>query len=523
MAVFELEANGETYEIDAPDEATAVAAFQKQMGVGQQEGRIPIISDFNDFTNAFRTGATQGMTFGFADEIQAGVEAPFRAIGDAVSGKGFDLGRSFDQGLQNVRGVTADMTAKNEGAALAGDVVGSLVSGGGLASKGYTLMKAAKPTIASMATRGAIEGAGYGAVSGFGRSEGDLGQRGWDAAEGAAWGAGTGGVFGGVGGKLAENATRKAIPTVQQLDAAAGAKYDAARASGVVAPQSGTTAISQTIRKIAVDEGLISPTGRLDTTRPYIAEALRTFEDYSKGTMTVPQMQAVRRKLTDAAKSTEPGERRIAMKMLEEFDNFTNKLAPQLAEGNAIYQQAKKGELIEKTIELAGSRAGQFSGSGYENALRTEFRTLERKIINGEIKGLSDDEIAAITKVARGGPIENVLRYVGKLAPTGVVSFGAGAGVPFMVGNAVGGPAMGAAAAGTTMAAGILGRNAATALTGRNAQLAAELMRGGAKQAVKLTPKQEALIQALIAGGANQAGGIPTARQPLEITVGGGR
>jgi hypothetical protein len=105
------------------------------------------------------------------------------------------------------------------------------------------------------------------------------------------------------------------------------------------------------------------------------------------------------------------------------------------------------------------------------------------------------------------------MRLVGKLAPTGVVSFGAGAGVPFMVGNAMGGPAVGAAAAGATMGAGILGRNAATAMTSRNARIAAELARNGG-QAVQgmLTPQQQAIAQALIAGGGNQMGRVPQSR-----------
>jgi hypothetical protein len=509
MAMFEIEANGETYEVEAPDEAAAMAAIGTISGGGNGGGMqsigIPGVKEFQDFSRAFQTGATQGLTFGFADEMLAGVEAPFRAGYNMIANgvEGFDLGRGFQEGLDSARGNIEGNTALNPGAALAGDVTGAVVTGGTAAKAGLSLLSGAKATIPSLATRGAAEGAIYGGLRGAGDGD-SLESRGQGAKDGALWGGVTGGILGGGAGALAGRAARKAAPSLQQLDVAAGAKYDAARASGVVAPQSGTQGISQTIRKIAVDEGLISPTGRLDTTRPYIAEALKTFEDYSKGTMTVPQMQSVRRKLTDAAKSTEPGERRIAMKMLDEFDAFTDKLAPQLAEGNEIYRQLKKGEMIEQTIELAGSRAGQFSGSGFENALRTEFRALERAIIKGELKGLSQAEIDAITKVARGGPVENILRYVGKLAPTGVVSFGAGAGVPFMVGNAVGGPAAGAAAAGATMGAGFLGRAGATALTNRNAQIASALMRNGGPLNSQMSPGADAIAQALIASGGQQ-------------------
>jgi len=518
--------------------AIALASARKRAMEGKsaapQEGRIPIISDINDFSNSFRTGVTQGMTLGFADELQAGVEAPFRAIGDTFSGKGFDLGRSFNEGLDNVRGVTADMTAKNEGAALAGDVLGSVITGGGLAGKGLTLMKAAKPTVASMATRGAIEGAGYGAVSGFGRSEGDsIEARGRDALTGAMWGAGAGGAIGGVAGKLASNAAAKAVPTVQDLKKQAGDLYTKASERGFMFGQPQVKSVSDDIARLAAEEGL-DP-----TLHPGATAALKRLQQFASPTksatdwngdiisvpntgakMSVDEAKTIRRILAAAGKDyTNPDQSRIAGKMLDKFDDFLEAGAPELKDARGLYSQAKKGELIEKTIELAGSRAGQFSGSGYENALRTEFRALERKIIEGQIKGLSQEEIDAISKVARGGPIENVMRYVGKLAPTGVVSFGAGAGVPFMVGNAVGGPGMGAAAAGATMGAGFLGRSAATALTKGNAVRAALLARsGGVAPAATIPGPTSKVMQALIAAGGNEA-----SRIPLEITVGGRR
>src|SRR5690606_6127403 len=112
-------------------------------------------------------------------------------------------------------------------------------------------------------------------------------------------------------------------------------------------------------------------------------------------------------------------ERRIATLMLEQFDQFLDPLAPQIAQANQIYSRAMKGEAIETAIELAGSRAGQFSGSGFENALRTEFRAMERAIIKGDLRGLSEAEKEAISRVARGGSLENIARWIGKFAPSG--------------------------------------------------------------------------------------------------------
>lgn len=315
---------------------------------------------------------------------------------------------------------------------------------------------------------------------------------------------GGGGVLG-VSNALERAAIRKAAtPTAEGLKDQAGALYETARRNGVIAPQQATQGLNQTMRGIATSEGLITPTGRVNSTYPRISEALNTFDDYSKGPMTIPQAQAVRRVLTDAAKSKEPGESRIATMMLKEFDNFTAPLAPELAQANPLYHRAMNAGRIEQAIELAGSRAGQFSGSGFENALRTEFRAMDRQIIKGQLKGLSPEEIEAIKKVANGGPIENALRFAGKLSPTGVVSMGMGGGIPYMIGNSIGGPAMGAALGATTMGTGLAARAGATNLTSSNAREAVvKALMGGKSQSVpRLAPNSGSAASALVLGQA---------------------
>lgn len=85
----------------------------------------------------------------------------------------------------------------------------------------------------------------------------------------------------------------------------------------------------------------------------------------------------------------------------------------------------------------------------------------------------------AIRRVAEGTKYANALRNMGKMAPTGVVSMGLGGGVPFMVGNAFGGPGLGAVAGAGAMGSGFLARDAATRVTQRNALLAEMLARSG--------------------------------------------
>jgi hypothetical protein len=137
-----------------------------------------------------------------------------------------------------------------------------------------------------------------------------------------------------------------------------------------------------------------------------------------------------------------------------------------------------KSSVVGDAIEKAGVRAGQFSGSGFENALRTQFRQIAMN--NKKMRGFSAEEREAIKKVAMGGPLDNTMRMLGKLAPTGIVSGGIGASAGYAIGGPVGMaavPAVGAAA-----------RKAATSLTNRNVQNLSELVRRGAP-APKETPE----------------------------------
>ena len=87
------------------------------------------------------------------------------------------------------------------------------------------------------------------------------------------------------------------------------------------------------------------------------------------------------------------------------------------------------------------------------------------------MRGFTQEERAAINKISQGGPLDNSLRYLGKLAPTGIVS-GVGSAV---AGGAVGG-IPGAVA---TMSGGALARYLATKSTQGRVTKASEIVRRG--------------------------------------------
>ena len=270
----------------------------------------------------------------------------------------------------------------------------------------------------------------------------------------------------------------EAAPATAALKKQADDLYDAARQLGVTAKPSEVVKLGDDLKGILREEGAITPKGNMAGSYPKVADAVRLVDDFSGAPMTAKEMLQARKAFTAAARSADPSEARLGSIMIQKFDDFTSTLAPQIAEANAVYRTMSQGKLIEKTIELAGSKAGQFSGSGFENALRTEMRALERQVIKGKLK-VSPDELALITRISRGGVAENIARDIGKAAPRGVVSAGMGGGVPFAVGSAIGGPGLGTLMGAGTLAGGEIGRRIATAMQTRNADLLSAIARSG--------------------------------------------
>lgn len=460
---------------------------------------------------ALSTGAgiAQGATLGAYDEIASLLGTPVKAIENLITGKdhiggvediGGFIGRSYGDSQAGQQAVFDAAREADPVAYTAGDVAGSLALGGGVASQGGGLLtNVARPTIAGMAGRGAAEGAMYGAASGFNRGETPR-ERIVDALSGGLMGAGTGAVLGGVSGWAGARNQAQGVPSVQQLQDDAAALYRQAEASGAQASPTQAKSIANNMQAIARSENIVTPSGRVNTTYPRINAALNTFEDYAQGPVSVGQMQALRRNLQDAVRSADAGEQRIGMLMLNQFDDWVAGIAPELREASGLYSRMKAGELIQRTMDLASTRAGQFSQSGMENALRTEFRNLDRQIIKGTLKGITPELSEAISHVANGGSLQTFARNVGKLAPTGPVSFGLGTGVPFAIGNAIGGPTAGGLIGAGVAGTGIAGRQAATNMAINNAGNASLIARQGGA-----LPAQDAseLIRMLIVGGAS--------------------
>lgn len=302
----------------------------------------------------------------------------------------------------------------------------------------------------------------------------------------------------GVGNRAAANAARP--PATEELRLQAQNAYQAADNAGVIIAQ---PALQRLEAGIAAD---MARQGMDDMLHPRVARVMqRITEDAARGNMTLEGSEILRRVMKNAASSADASERRLAQRMVNRLDEFVTNLRPtDLVQGNragiaelqnarTLWSRSAKADTIETLMERAATRAQQFSGSGMENALRTEFRQLA--LNQRRMRLFTADEQAAIRRVAEGGTLGNIMRFVGRGAPRGAIMQATHAG------SILTNPAVGIPLAAVTEGA----RRGATALTQRNARLAAEIMRRGGpapRAARPLTATERFLLRAAAFGGA---------------------
>lgn len=140
-------------------------------------------------------------------------------------------------------------------------------------------------------------------------------------------------------------------------------------------------------------------------------------------TMTLEEFDNLRRNALKASRSADPDERRLAGHLVNRLDDyFDSSIAPQYPKGSKALKEARhnwklyrKSEQIDTIMQVARDRAGQFSVSGNENAIRTGFRQLSMKISKDKrTRNLfTRDEIRTIQSLARGWRLRDALKNFG--------------------------------------------------------------------------------------------------------------
>lgn len=293
---------------------------------------------------------------------------------------------------------------------------------------------------------------------------------------------------------------REAAPTAPQLKDAARAIYSSLDDAGVSVAQPEIAKLASDIGRTVKREGF---NARI---HPKVAAALDEISASSEKSMSLSEVDTMRRVARAAARSIDPDEARVGRIVVEKIDDFMDSLpdeaivrgtaenvGPLYKQARGIWQRAKKSELISDAVEKAKNQA-----SGFENGLRVQFRSLLNN--KKKMQGFTADEKAAIQKVIRGGGAENTLKFLGKFGFTeGQATSMLGSSIGVAGGAAIGG-APGAVA---VPMIGQMSKTLAQRLTRNNAAFADQIVRAGrdgkaiALSYIRNTPAKERSVAEL--------------------------
>lgn len=217
-------------------------------------------------------------------------------------------------------------------------------------------------------------------------------------------------------------------PSAEALARQATAKYKAAEEAGVIVRPETIQSIAQRLSTQAKSAGFDQDL------HPGIGAVLRRLEVEGSAPKTLEEIETLRRVVrAPAGDFANKDQQRIAKQLIQKFDESVDQLGPNdIIAGNApealsalrsareLYARNKKSDIIEDLVNKAELSSTQYSQSGMENALRVQFRALAKN--RTQMAQFNKDEQEQIRKIVKGDAAQNVLRFVGKFAPTGVVS-----------------------------------------------------------------------------------------------------
>lgn len=399
-------------------------------------------------------GAADMLTFGFADEISAGL--------GSLTGIGGERG-NYDANVTDQRQRDTEGGWERFG----GQVVGAL----------------AIPGAAARSVPQAVgQGMAIGGTYGFGSGEGGVLDRIPNAAIGAAVGGAAGGAVKAGMDALARRAVNSAIPDSEALRRASQAGYEAAEQAGVIVRPDG-------MRRIATETvGDLADFGYHPALQPRIHTILNEMERLANTNTTYKGLDTLRKITSQVANSTDPAERAMATRIIGRLDDYMANLpaddvitgnARQAAEGirqgRDNWARMRRSDMVD-TARIKAERRAESTGTGgnLDNAIRQNVRALLDNPKRS--RGMTPAEIEMAERVVRGTPGQNALRHVGRLSPTtgglsAMLNVGATAVNPLM---AIPG------------AVGMAAKTAADRMTVKNADRLSQIIRAGGKTADEL-------------------------------------
>jgi len=286
----------------------------------------------------------------------------------------------------------------------------------------------------------------------------------------------------------------KSAPSVDELKNTARGIYQSLDESGVTVPAKAFNRLVSDISRTLSREGL-------DPDLTPKAQALVRRLDSELGVdKTLTEIDTLRKVARGAAESIEKSEARLGNIAIEKIDAFLDGVGGSIGGGReageafrsarGLWQRARKAELLDEAVTSARDQA-----SGFENGLRTQFRSILKRINSGKLKGFTKEETESIRKVVQGTNAGNIARFLGKFGILdGVTSRSlTSLGGIAVVGGVTGSPLVAGAVPLVGQLSGALSRR----MTQNNARMANAIIRAGKNSAkiaetyVRNTPKSE--------------------------------
>lgn len=445
------------------------------------------------FADASASGAANSIPF--LDEASSAlIGAPIRAAKDWYKGEGFDYGRSYDREQQVQEELQKRRDERSPIASTAGKIMGALGAGGVLAKGGASLLNGAQPTLASMAGRGAAEGAIYGGAYGAGEGSG-LEDRAWNAVTQAGVGAAAGGLTGALASIGAGKVDTAALPTADDLKAAAQVAYQKADDAGVVYSKDAMARIRDAL------QGEFADFGYHPELQSGAKVALGEVNRLADQDVTLKGIDTARKIASNAFQPGNKSNNALNAKVIDALDNLVaspqagdvisgqgQAAADAITEARGLYRQGAKLDTFNDLMEKAGRRAARTgSGGNIENLTKQE---LSKILDNPKLRrGFTPDELQAVEKAVMGSKKQEILRLLGKLSPEGN-------GLMMML-QTMGGVSTNGATL-PLAGVGMVAKRGAEAMQRNSAKIAEALIASGGKlPEPALTPIRKAIIEAL--------------------------
>ena len=280
----------------------------------------------------------------------------------------------------------------------------------------------------------------------------------------------------GAGGLAGLRTTKRAIQTIshEELLAESQNLFNKAKESGITFNKNN---FGNAAKSFGTD---LRGEGYTPNAYPKVASALEEMQNPATP-KDFTELSAIRKMIQNAQASADPSERRIASILKDKFDDYVLN-APKDAisagdkggleawkDARSSWNKLKKAEIFDDMLSNAELDKSKFTASGAENSLATQLRNLAKN--DKKMRLFTAEEQNAIIEAAKGGSTQNMLKFFGRFAPTGVV------GGIFTGELAANLPVVGPLISGGT----VLARKLATGQRTQDVQNLADMMRLGKK------------------------------------------